>query len=194
MRATSTITVSAWRPRSCSASKNNEWFKDNVSKIVIVQIRDGQSEDERRLEQIPDARRQKGIDTMLSRSLEELTSPIEGLSNGRVGTCSFRNDGLLELLSTYYDQMRQEPPSGKLPQAKRFFTVVNFEYPGHVALSWNLSKGEKSQMRATFTDTERARDLAPRSTPCSSGGRRTRTRRRRPRRICEPKVRIAGVK
>ena len=137
------------------SKKNNEWFKENVSKIVIVQIRDGQSEDERRLEQIPDARRQKGIDTMLSRSLEELTSPIEGLSNGRVGTCSFRNDGLLELLSTYYVQMRQEPTTGKLPHAKRFFTVVNFEYPGHVAISWHLSKGEKNQMRATFTDAER---------------------------------------
>jgi predicted acylesterase/phospholipase RssA len=141
------------------SKKNNEWFKDNVSKIVILQIRDGQSEDERRLEQIPDARRQKGIDSLLSRSLEEFTSPIEGLNNGRVGTCSFRNDGLLELLSTYYVQMRQEPGTGKLPHARRFFTVVNFEYPGHVALSWHLSKGEKSQMRATFTDSERSKDL-----------------------------------
>jgi hypothetical protein len=134
------------------SKKNSDWFRDNVSKIVLVQIRDGQSEDERQLKAIPDAQRQKGIDTMLSRSLEELTSPIEGLSNGRVGTCSFRNDGLLELLSTYFDQLRQEPPSGKLPQARRFFTVVNFEFPGHVALSWYLSKGERDQMRDIFKD------------------------------------------
>ena len=132
------------------SKKNNDWFKENVSKIVLIQIRDGQSEDERQLKEIPDARRQKGVDSMLSRSLEELTSPLEGLNNGRVGTCSYRNDGLLELLSTYYVQMRREPPSGKLPHAKRFFTVVNFEFPGHVSLSWSLSKGEKDQMRAMF--------------------------------------------
>jgi hypothetical protein len=134
------------------SGKNVDWFHDNVSKIVLIQIRDGQSEDERRLQEIPDARRQKGTDTMLSRSLEELTSPIEGLNNGRVGTCSFRNDGLLELLSTYFVQLRQEPPAGKIANERRYFTVVNFEFPGHVALSWHLSKGEKLQMRDTFKD------------------------------------------
>ena len=27
--------------------KNTDWFRDNVSKIVLIQIRDGQSDDER---------------------------------------------------------------------------------------------------------------------------------------------------
>jgi predicted acylesterase/phospholipase RssA len=134
------------------SGKNQDWIRDNVSKIVMIQIRDGQSEDERQLREIPDARRQKGIDTMLSRSLEELTSPIEGLSNGRSGTCSYRNDGLLELLNTFFVQARQEPPPGQLARERRFFTVMNFEFPGHVALSWNLSKGERAQMRDTFKD------------------------------------------
>lgn len=134
------------------SGKNQEWFRDNVSKIVMIQIRDGQSEDERQLREIPDARRQKGIGNMLSRSLEELTSPIEGLNNGRTGTCSYRNDGLLELLNSYFVQWRQEPPPGKLPREKRYFTVVDFEFPGHVALSWHLSNGEKAQMRDTFKD------------------------------------------
>lgn len=136
------------------SQKNGAWFRDNVSKIVLVQIRDGQSEDERRLEAIPDARRKKGIDTLLTRSVEELTSPVEGLTNGRVGTSSFRNDGLLELLSIYFERERGEPGSGQVPQAKRYFTVVNFEFPGHVALSWHLSAGEKGQMRATFRDPD----------------------------------------
>ena len=39
-----------------------------------------------------------------------------------------------------------------MPQAKRFFTVVNFEFPGHVALSWTLSNAEKRQMQAMFND------------------------------------------
>lgn len=139
------------------SKKNNEWFKQNVSKIVLVQIRDGQSDDERRLEAIPDSqKRKKGLTSVVSRSLEELTSPLEGLNNGRVGTCSFRNDGLLELLSSYFETLRSEPNWEKIPQSKRFFTVVNFEFPGHAALSWYLSKEEKTQIKDTFG--ERTRD------------------------------------
>lgn len=134
------------------SKKNTDWIRENVSKVVLIQIRDGQSDDERQLKVIPDAKRAKGVSSLVSRSLEELTSPLEGLTNARVGTSSFRNDGLLELLSVYFEQLRGEPGSGKLPQANRFFTVVNFEFPGHVALSWHLSKGEKEQIRRTFTD------------------------------------------
>ncbi len=142
------------------SGKNTEWFKENVSKIVVVQIRDGQSDDERRLQAIADSpTRKKGLSSLLSRSLEELTSPLEGLTNGRVGTCSFRNDGLLELLSTYFEQLRGEPGSGKIPQAQRYFTVVNFEFPGHAALSWHLSGEEERQMKNTFANRRRAEDL-----------------------------------
>jgi predicted acylesterase/phospholipase RssA len=136
------------------SKKNTDWIRDNVSKVVILQIRDGQSDDERQLKVIPDAKRNKGVGSLLSRSVEELTSPLEGLSNARVGTCSFRNDGLLELLSVYFEHIRNEPGSGQLPQANRFFTVVNFEFPGHVALSWHLAKGEKEQIRQTFADPD----------------------------------------
>lgn len=139
------------------SKKQMLWLKDNVSKVVILQIRDGQSDDERRLEAIPDAgRRRKGIGSLVSRSLEELTSPLEGLNNGRVGTCSFRNDGLLELLSTYFSQLRNEPGSGLIAHKHRFFTVVNFEFPGHAALSWHLSAGEREEIRRSFDHPGRA--------------------------------------
>jgi hypothetical protein len=138
------------------SKKNNEWFNQNVSKICMVQIRDGQSDDERRLEAIPDTqKRKKGLTSVVSRSLEELTSPLEGLNNGRVGTCSFRNDGLLELLSSYFEQTRGEPGWEKLAQSKRYFTVVNFEFPGHAALSWYLSQEEKAQIKDTFGEGQR---------------------------------------
>ena len=65
-----------------------------------------------------------------------------------------RNDGLLELLSTYFESQRREPGSGKIPQAQRYFTVVNFEFPNQVSLSWHLSKGEKAQMRKPFEDMD----------------------------------------
>ncbi len=142
------------------SKKSAIWLKENVSKVVLIQIRDGQSDDERRLEAIPDtATRGKGIGSLVSRSLEELTSPLEGLNNGRVGTCSFRNDGLLELLSTYFEQLRGEPGSGQIPHRQRFFTVVNFEFAGHAALSWHLSNGERAQIRRSFTDAEGADKL-----------------------------------
>jgi hypothetical protein len=142
------------------SKKNAEWFAEHVSKIVIVQIRDGQSEDERRLEAIPDTgTRKKGLSSLLSRSLEEITSPIEGLNNGRVGTCSFRNDGLLELLSTYFERERGEPGPRECAQARRFFTVVNFEYPGHVALSWHLAKSEKEQILSALSDPQASKEV-----------------------------------
>jgi predicted acylesterase/phospholipase RssA len=142
------------------SKKNQDWMAENVSKVVIVQIRDGQSDDERRLQAIPDSStRQKGPTSLLSRSVEEITSPIEGLTNGRVGTSSFRNDGLLELLSTYFAQQRGEPKSGGMSVSKRFFTVVNFEFPGHVSLSWHLSKGEIEQMKNIFSDPKRSQAL-----------------------------------
>jgi predicted acylesterase/phospholipase RssA len=135
------------------SKKHTDWLADNVSKVVLIQIRDGQSEDERQLRAVPDGvRRQKGPGSVTSRALEEITSPLEGLTNGRVGTTSFRNDGLLELLSKYFELTRQEPGGGKLPQANRFFNVVNFEFPGNVALSWHLSPGEREQIRRTVTD------------------------------------------
>ncbi|MEZ6140763.1 MAG: hypothetical protein R3B84_09350 [Zavarzinella sp.] len=142
------------------SKKNMQWFDENVSKIVVLQIRDGQSDDERRLHAVPDGlTRQKGLGNLLSRSLEELTSPIEGLNTGRVGTCSFRNDGLLELLSTFFEKQKNEPPSGKLAHKHRYFTVVNFEFPGRAALSWYLSKGEKEQIRQSFSSSYQSADL-----------------------------------
>jgi predicted acylesterase/phospholipase RssA len=135
------------------SKKHQDWLAENVSKVVLIQIRDGQSEDERQLRAVPDGvRRQKGPGSVTSRALEEITSPLEGLNNGRVGTTSFRNDGLLELLSKYFEQARNEPGADRLPQARRFFTVVNFEFPGHVALSWHLSAGEREQIRRTALD------------------------------------------
>jgi predicted acylesterase/phospholipase RssA len=143
------------------SKKHGIWLKENVSKVAIIQIRDGQSDGERRLEAIPDTvQRGKGLGSLISRALEELTSPVEGLNNARVGTSSFRNDGLLELLSTYFEQVRNEPGSGLVPHKSRYFTVVNFEFPGHVALSWHLSAKEKRQIRDTFApESQQSADL-----------------------------------
>jgi len=76
------------------SGSNRDWLRKNVSKIVLIQIRDGASEPGRKLHAIaPDG------SSALSRGLEFLTTPPAGLYNARVGSSSFRNDGLLEILS-----------------------------------------------------------------------------------------------
>lgn len=76
------------------SGSNRDWLRKNVSKILLVQIRDGASENRRKLKDwLPD-------DTSaISRGLEFLTTPPTALFSARVGSSSFRNDGLLEILS-----------------------------------------------------------------------------------------------
>ena len=77
------------------SKKNTDWIKENVSKVVLVQIRDGQSDDERQLRVIPDAKRAKGVGSLVA-LLEEITSPLEGLTTpasapGRSATTACSN-------------------------------------------------------------------------------------------------------
>jgi hypothetical protein len=117
--------------------KHQDWLEDNASKVVLIQIRDGLDDDKRRLEWVP-----RETSTQISRTLEELTSPLEGLDNARIGSSSFRNDGLLELLSAYHRERTtgQESPG---PWQNRRFTTVSLEFPYKVSLSWYLTPFEK---------------------------------------------------
>jgi Patatin-like phospholipase len=76
------------------SGSNRDWLRKNVSKILLVQIRDGASEGRRKLKDwLPDQT------SAMSRGLEFLTTPPTALFSARVGSSSFRNDGLLEILS-----------------------------------------------------------------------------------------------
>jgi hypothetical protein len=111
------------------SGRNRDWLEDNATKLCIIQIRDGVSDVYRRLEKVkPD------VSTEMSRGLEELFSPLEGLDNARVSSSSFRNDGQLELLSQF---MEERHP----------FLVVNFEYAGRAAMNWRLSEREFEDLR-----------------------------------------------
>ncbi len=106
--------------------RHKEWLRENVSRVCIVQIRDGVSDAFRKLEKVrPDG------STELSRALEEVFSPLQGMENARVSSSSFRNDGQLELLSHYMFETMNMP-----------FAVVNFENPVQAALNWRLSERE----------------------------------------------------
>jgi hypothetical protein len=128
---------------------NRQWFLDKFSKILLIQIRDGVDEPQRRLDVIsPDPSNGP------SRAGEEFTSPIEGLYNARVGSTSFRNDGQLELLTqmwaeiTGWSTAQAASDTARLPMHRQAFQVVNFEFPNRVALSWYLSDSERKLVEA----------------------------------------------
>lgn len=87
------------------SGRNRQWLRDHVSGVVLVQVRDGLAEAERRLEAVlPDD------STPLTRGLEWLTSPPEGLYNAVQSSAAFRNDAQLEALGRLVsDELQVDP-------------------------------------------------------------------------------------
>jgi hypothetical protein len=108
-----------------------EWLRENVSGVVLIQIRDGLSIHER-----TEAGAQGDTSTILSRGLEWLTSPPQGFLHARDWTMSFRNDQQLEVLTEFFDER----------VANLFFTTAAFEYPGNASLSWYLADHERDSI------------------------------------------------
>jgi hypothetical protein len=127
------------------SGQNKPWlFEDQkISRVCIIQIRDGIDDDYRRLERVRPNR-----STELSRAAEEFLSPLEGLDNARVSSSSFRNDGQLELLNTYLSEKGVK------------FLVADFEFTGRASLNWRLSAGEKAELeeRAGLRLSPKGRD------------------------------------
>ncbi|HLJ97219.1 MAG TPA: patatin-like phospholipase family protein [Gemmataceae bacterium] len=122
------------------SGKHRDWINKNVSKVVLIQIRDGIEERYRRLQEVPE-----DSSSQVSRAIEELTSPLEGLNEGRIGSSSFRNDGQVELLSAFAGiAFARSQRQGKrvTSQTEQFFTTVIFEYEGPASLSWHLTQKE----------------------------------------------------
>jgi predicted acylesterase/phospholipase RssA len=125
------------------STNHRVWIDKVASKVLLVQIRDGVDHPQRRLERL-DAESSSGV----SRSTEELSSPLEGLYNARVGSSSFRNDAGLELLSQFNSSQNNPLGTGqRAGQQYQWFQVVNFELPEPAALSWYLSAGEQKRIR-----------------------------------------------
>src|SRR5262249_14183252 len=127
---------------------NRDWVVRNASKVLLVQIRDGVADTERRLDRLAPS-----SSTGLSRSTEQLFSPLEGLFSARIGSSSFRNDGLLALMSQFWlfhegDVNRNE--AYREDPADRPFQVVNFELPDPAALSWHLTTRERNRIGAVL--------------------------------------------
>jgi hypothetical protein len=130
------------------SEENQEWIKSKSGRrILFIQIRDGVTEEKRQLRKA-----QVDKSDSVTRSGEEMTSPIEAMSNARVSSCSFRNDGQLKLLAQtekLRDQLsaavsRQGDPG--LTYDTVPFMVANFECEAEASLSWYLSKREQSDI------------------------------------------------
>jgi hypothetical protein len=130
------------------SGKNRNWIAANATKILLIQIRDGVDQPQRRFDTLdPDS------STGLSRSTEEVSSPLEGLYNARVGSSSFRNDGQLELLTHFWTLQEENRFTWEVPRKSpqdRPFQVATFEFPYKVALSWYLTKRERDQVRTSL--------------------------------------------
>jgi hypothetical protein len=133
-------------------SRDTEPFVKNFDRVLIIQIRDGVTEAARQLRTAePDG------STYFSRSLEEGTSPPEGLYNATFGSSSFRNDGLLELygrfrnLQARQSRLEQNPTAttarvNPVPWQEQPFLVANVELSEKASLSWYLSGSEKDKI------------------------------------------------
>ncbi len=113
------------------------WLRKHASGVLLVQIRDGQYDPERRLKGV-----MEDTSRPLSRGLEELTSPPEGLFTAQDSGVVFRNDEQLEMLGRLLAHEVEEHPSGS-----NFFTTVTFEFSKKASLSWYLAPAEKKLLQ-----------------------------------------------
>jgi hypothetical protein len=102
---------------------NASWLRENTSGVLLVQIRDGQSADDRQrvgLERGPG---------YMHEWVSALTTPPEGMLAARNASMAFRNDDEVGLLATH----------PMLSRSDRFFETTLFELPGQAPLNWYLS-------------------------------------------------------
>jgi hypothetical protein len=115
---------------------NLQWVREHTSGVVIIQIRDGASGEERRREVVSD-----GFPSDPAAGLHGVTSPPTGLYNSRFTGNEFRNDNLIHLLNRFF-RSRGFP--------KDFLTTVSFELAmgDDIALNFALTEGERATIEA----------------------------------------------
>jgi hypothetical protein len=138
------------------SGSHRQWILDNGSGVALIQIRDGIYSTERKLERFPEDR-DNAVTTPISRGLEELTSPAEAIFHAWEAATSFRNDGLVELLTQFFAELDRvdyirsysqfDPNLDAGGFRSEFFTTAIFEYPGQASLSWYLTRKERREIR-----------------------------------------------
>jgi hypothetical protein len=128
---------------------NRDWLRRHASKIVLVQIRDGASADQRRLNQkvMPET------SSALSRGFEFLSTPPSALFSARVGSSSFRNDGLLEILSQQLvSEMQVKPLLADLREDEIQYLLKAKERETAMAMVAGLDAEQRARLTQALRD------------------------------------------
>ncbi|MRG95701.1 patatin-like phospholipase family protein [Polyangium spumosum] len=105
------------------------WIEQNVSGILLVQIRDGVERP---------APEGNAFSDRITRALEGVTSPISAVLSARESVMRFRNDEQVEAIARRF---RLEKRFGE-----DFFQQVTFEFTKEAALSWYLTPEERRSL------------------------------------------------
>src|SRR5208337_858965 len=145
---------------------NRDWLFEYTSGVVMIQIRDSQTEIGRREIEDPDPIPSTGLFVSLcrqnpfsslvldglygvmakaQRGAQWLTSPVEGLSAARQSNQSFRNDEQVEVLSNVINNWPDSPV-----RDRGFFTTVVFECPKEASLNWAITPQERKDIEQGF--------------------------------------------
>ncbi|MDI3282153.1 patatin-like phospholipase family protein [Polyangium sp. 15x6] len=103
-----------------------DWIEQNVSGILLVQIRDGIERPEPAGDDFGDR---------IARALEGMTSPVSAVLSARESVMRFRNDEQVEAVARRFHLDKRFGGS--------FFQQVTFEFSGDAALSWYLTPEER---------------------------------------------------
>jgi hypothetical protein len=112
--------------------KHADWIRDRTSGLLVVQIRDTQSQGERTNVLFPPG---PGV---IQEWYSALSTPLEGGLQARLSTQSFRNDDELGLVASH--------PA--LTGRPGFVATTLFELDGKAPLSWYLSQEDVRSMKA----------------------------------------------
>jgi hypothetical protein len=112
------------------------WIKQNTSGVILIQIRDAESQERRRQVGM---QAQHDPPNWLEHGTKEWTTPLAAGMAAREASMSFRNDEQLRDLDYMLNRNR--------PNSDRFTTLV-IECPVSAALSWSLTKVEVDAIRA----------------------------------------------
>jgi hypothetical protein len=133
-----------------------EWLIQNTSGILLIQIRDHESQTARTdidFDVDPDKDKSRFrayfdkitfdvLERNVKPGLYPVTTPLSGVTAARQWTMSFRNDEQVELL----DEIFNDEDDNR----RDFFRTVVFECPVSASLSWNLNDEEKTMIRSGF--------------------------------------------
>jgi hypothetical protein len=125
------------------------WLKANTSGVIVVQVRDGVSQEARTRLDFDRDLEGRGFferltwgagERLLGPGLYPLNTPLEGVSSARQWSMSFRNDEQVEQLDRLLITLNDGRP--------KFFRTVVFECPVPASLSWRLDEREKRWIHA----------------------------------------------